>query len=90
MIQAEQPCPPLKDLVSFLETMLVPLEKMDRKYRTSLVRFASEETIDNDSDFQIHEDTYVQRWRSSIFGDRFIKESDAHLKEVLAELRTRE
>ncbi|KAI5800130.1 DNA replication regulator SLD3-domain-containing protein [Geopyxis carbonaria] len=90
MFQGEQPCPPLNGLVDFLKTMIVPLQEMDTKYLKSLVHFASEETIDDNSVFRTHEDAYIPRWRSLAFGDRFIQENDTHLKEVLAALRTRE
>jgi DNA replication regulator SLD3 len=70
--------------------MILPLPKMDLKYRKLLVQSALETEIDEPDVFKPGEDSFVHRWRTSTFQDRFIKEGDSELKSTLEDLRTRE
>lgn len=70
--------------------MILPLDKMDLKYRKSLVQIAQEHEVDDPSVFRPDEDGYIQRWRQSAFQERFIRETDTELKQKLEELRIRE
>jgi hypothetical protein len=70
--------------------MMLPLDKMDLKYRKTLVQSALENEADDPTVFRPEEDGYIQRWRQSTFQDRFVRETDAELKQKLEELRIRE
>lgn len=70
--------------------MLVPLNTMDAKHRRTLPIFASEERIDDMSVLKKDEEIYLQNWRTSTFGDRFLTRGDPRLKAVLEKLKTRE
>jgi DNA replication regulator SLD3 len=69
---------------------MLPLDKMDLKYRKSLVQRAVENEVEDPTVFRPEEDGYVQRWRQATFQDRFIQENDPELKQKLEELRIRE
>ena len=70
--------------------MILPLDKLDLKYRKSLVQIAQENEVDDPSVFRLNEDGYIQRWRQSAFQERFVRENDTELKQKLEELRIRE
>lgn len=81
---------PLEQLTTCLQEMLVPLDKMDQKFRKTLIRAVMEETIDDKAVMRKNEETYVNNWRVASFGDRFIREGDEKLKKLVEELKTRE
>jgi hypothetical protein len=70
--------------------MVLPLDKMDTKYRESLVQSALEHEVGNSTVFRSDEEIFIQRWRALEFQERFIKESDPELKRKLEKLRLRE
>ncbi|TGZ85148.1 hypothetical protein EX30DRAFT_301764 [Ascodesmis nigricans] len=81
---------PIGELTAFLHSMLVPLSNMDSKHRKTLPTFVSEEHIDNISILKKDEETYLQNWRTSAFGDRVLAPTDPRVKCVLEKLKTRE
>ncbi|KAA8908456.1 DNA replication regulator SLD3-domain-containing protein [Sphaerosporella brunnea] len=86
--------PPLRarfdELAEYLRKLMLPLDKMDLKYRKCLIQCVLENESGDPTVFRPVEDGYVQRWRQSTFQDRFVKENDPELKHKLEELRIRE
>ena len=80
----------MEQLTEFLQQMIVPLDKMDIKFRKTLTHVATEEVVDNAANLRPDEESYVHKWRLGAFGDRFIREGDERLKTVLQELKIRE
>ncbi|KAI5788155.1 DNA replication regulator SLD3-domain-containing protein [Pyronema domesticum] len=78
------------ELNSFLRQMVLPLDKMDIKYRKSLVQCALENDVDDKTVFRTDEESFIQRWRAAVFEDRFVGENDTELKGKLEELKNRE
>jgi len=89
-LESIQPVYRFDELIEFLRRMILPLEKMDLKYRMSLVQMAQEHDVDDPSVFRPEEDGYVQRWRQTAFQERFIRGNDIELKQKLEELKIRE
>ncbi|KAI5819752.1 DNA replication regulator SLD3-domain-containing protein, partial [Pyronema omphalodes] len=79
-----------EELNSFLKQMVLPLEKMDIKYRKSLVQCVLENEVDDKTVFRTDEETFIQKWRMAVFEDRFVRENDPELKSKLEELKNRE
>ncbi|KAF8474702.1 DNA replication regulator SLD3-domain-containing protein [Kalaharituber pfeilii] len=82
--------PPLSSLVDFLQDMLLPLDKMDLKYRKVLVQVATEETVEDKSIFKTEEEVYIHRWLNMNFKDKLLQSNDPGLKRQSEELKIRE
>ncbi|KAL7274803.1 hypothetical protein RUND412_002278 [Rhizina undulata] len=78
------------DLIAFLQGMLLPLDKMDIKYKQAIISIALEEPLDDKSAFSAGEEEYVQRWKYASFEDQLVKAGDVTLKHKVEELKIRE
>lgn len=81
---------PMEQLTAFLQQMIVPLDKMDIRFRKTLVHVATEEVVEDPKTLRKDEESYVLKWRIAAFGDRFIREGDERMKKVVQELKIRE
>ena len=77
-------------LDEFLRKMVLPLDRVDTKYRKSLVQSVLEYDVDDSTVFGPDEESFIQRWKLLTFGERFIKESDQEFKQHLEKLKIRE
>lgn len=78
------------ELAEHLQTMILPLNKMDLKYKESFLQCALDERVTDSTVFKSGEERFIQRWREATFEDRFIRRSDSDFKQKLQELRIRE
>ncbi|KAF8440142.1 DNA replication regulator SLD3-domain-containing protein [Terfezia claveryi] len=85
------PLPPsIPQLVEFLQGMIIPLDKMDIKFRKVIMQVATEEAIQDTTIFKTGEESYVQRWLSMNFKDKVLQSSDPALKRQTEDLKIRE
>jgi len=87
---SELPAAPDGELIAFLQTMLLPFEKMDIKFRSVIPRIALEEKVQESEVLRAGEEEYVQEWRSAAFQDKLVQASDQWLKRRVEELKIRE
>lgn len=78
------------ELITFLQTMLLPFEKMDIKFRSVIPRIALEEKVQENEVLRAGEEEYVQEWRSAAFQDKLVQAGDQWLKRRVEELKIRE
>ena len=77
-------------LLDFLKGMLLPLDKMDIKYRKVITQIATEDDIENTGILKEGEEEYVQRWVSMNFKDKVLQINDEGLKRQIEDLKIRE
>lgn len=82
--------PSIPQLVEFLQGMIIPLDKMDIKFRKVIMQVATEEAIQDTTIFKTGEESYVQRWLSMNFKDKVLQSSDPALKRQTEDLKIRE
>ncbi|KAF8418035.1 DNA replication regulator SLD3-domain-containing protein [Tirmania nivea] len=82
--------PSIPQLVEFLQGMIIPLDKMDIKFRKVIMQVATEEAIQDTTIFKAGEEFYVQRWLSMNFKDKVLQNSDPALKRQTEDLKIRE
>ncbi|CAZ80264.1 unnamed protein product [Tuber melanosporum] len=87
---SELPAGPGGELIIFLQSMLLPFEKMDIKFRSIIPKIALEEKVQENEVLRAGEEEYVQEWRSASFQDKLVRASDQWLKRRVEELKIRE
>ncbi|PWW75998.1 hypothetical protein C7212DRAFT_194827 [Tuber magnatum] len=87
---SELPTAPSEELIIFLQSMLLPFEKMDIKFRSTIPQIALEEKVQENEVLRAGEEEYVQEWRSASFQDGLVRASDQWLKRRVEELKIRE
>ncbi|RPA95308.1 hypothetical protein L873DRAFT_1698559 [Choiromyces venosus 120613-1] len=78
------------ELIIFLQSMLLPFEKMDIKFRSIIPQIALEEKVEENEVLRAGEEEYVQEWRRASFQDKLVQASDQWLKRRVEELKIRE
>lgn len=84
------PPPEPAQLLDFLQSMVLPLDKMDVKYRKEIAQLATEEVVEDTTVFKVGEEPYVQRWLSMNFKDKVLQRNDSTLKRQIENLKIRE
>ena len=82
--------PVMNQLVHFLRSMIIPLDKMDSKYKKVIMQVVMEETIEGSAILKAGEELYVRRWLSMNFRNEVLKSNDSTLKRKVEDLKTRE
>lgn len=77
-------------LIEFLQDMCIPLDKMDIKYRKTILQSATEDTVDDKAVYKDKEEEYVHRWVAKTFNDRMLQCNDQKLKRQTEDLKIRE
>ncbi|KAI5808842.1 DNA replication regulator SLD3-domain-containing protein [Peziza echinospora] len=80
----------IDQLVEYLQGMLLPLDKMDVKYKKTVIQIATEDTIEDGTMLKNGEEEYVHRWVKVNFNDKIIQHNDPLLKRQIDELKIRE
>lgn len=88
--EASTPAPAMNQLVNFLQSMVIPLDKMDSKYKKVIMQVVMEETIEDSAIFKVGEESYVRRWLSMNFRDEVLRSNDSTLKLRVEDLKIRE
>ena len=89
--EASASAPIMNQLVHFLQSMIIPLDKMDSKYNKVIIQVVIEEPIEEESAiFKVGEELYVRRWLSMNFRNEVLKSNDSTLKRKVEDLKIRE
>ncbi|KAI5839785.1 DNA replication regulator SLD3-domain-containing protein [Morchella snyderi] len=75
---------------TFLLDMYLPFNKMDTKYRKSMVQVATEDPVEDISVFRVGEEEYVQQWRVATWEERLVQVNDPVMRRKVEELKIRE
>lgn len=88
--EASTPAPAVNQLVNFLQSMVIPLDKMDSKYKNVIMQVVMEEAIEDNAIFRVGEESYVRRWLSMNFRNEVLRSNDPALKLRVEDLKIRE